>query len=111
MSGVNCSREVGVHALGERFDRERFGQAGHAFQQHVAVGKQADNQPLDEHFLADNDLAHLSKSGCTKALVRSTSSLMAVIPAFMGGEVSFFFQFKTRFGRVRCRVKFGRSIP
>ena len=52
-------REVGVHALGERFDRERFGQAGHAFQQHVAVGKQADKQPLDEHFLADNDLAHL----------------------------------------------------
>src|SRR5262249_35116141 len=30
----------------ERFDGERFGQAGHAFEQYVTVGEQADDQPL-----------------------------------------------------------------
>ncbi len=39
------------------FHRECFGQAGHAFEQHVAVGQQADDQPLDQIFLADDDFA------------------------------------------------------
>ena len=51
-------RELGVHAVGERLDGERLGEAGHALEQHVAVGQQADDQALDEHFLPDNDLAH-----------------------------------------------------
>ena len=40
---------------------ERFGQAGHAFEQDVAVGQQADDQPLDQIILADDDLAEFVK--------------------------------------------------
>ena len=58
MSGVNCRREnLTFMHVRQRFDRERLGQAGHAFEQHVAVGQQADDQPLDQIFLADDDLA------------------------------------------------------
>ena len=47
-SGVNWMRwKLRVDRVGERLDGERLGQAGHAFEQHVAVGEQADQQPLD----------------------------------------------------------------
>ena len=42
---------------GQRLDRERLGQAGHAFQQDVAVGQQADEQPFHQVFLADDHAA------------------------------------------------------
>jgi hypothetical protein len=44
----------------ERLDREGLGQAGHAFEEDVAVGEQADEQPLDHVTLADDDLAHFA---------------------------------------------------
>ena len=55
------AREFDVHAVGQRFDGERLGQAGHAFEQHVAVGQQADDQPLGQIILADDDLAEFVK--------------------------------------------------
>ena len=58
MSGVNWRREnLTLMAGGERLDGERLGQAGHAFEQDVAVGQQADDEPLDQIALADDDFA------------------------------------------------------
>ena len=41
--------------LGERLDGQRLGHAGHALEQHVALGEQADQHPLDQLVLADDD--------------------------------------------------------
>ena len=46
---------------GQGFDRQRLGQAGHAFEQDVAVGEQADDQPFGQIILADDDLAEFVK--------------------------------------------------
>ena len=43
--------------MGERFDRERLGEAGHAFEEDVAVGQQPDHESLDEIILANDDAA------------------------------------------------------
>jgi hypothetical protein len=41
MSGVNCRREnLTLSTLGQGFDGERLGEAGHAFEEDVAVGEQ-----------------------------------------------------------------------
>ena len=48
--------ELGLHRRRERADGQRLGQAGHAFEQDVAVGEQADEQPVHELFLADDDV-------------------------------------------------------
>ena len=42
----------------EGLDGARLGQAGQAFEQHVAVGQQRDQQRLDHGGLADHGLAH-----------------------------------------------------
>ena len=39
----------------QRLDRERLGEAGHAFEQAVAAGEQAHHHPLDHAVLADDD--------------------------------------------------------
>ena len=49
---------AGVQRLGERGHRERLGEPGHALEQHVAVGEQADQQPVEHVALADDDLLH-----------------------------------------------------
>ena len=41
--------------LGERLDGQRLGHAGHALEQAVAPGEQADEHPLDQPVLADDD--------------------------------------------------------
>ncbi len=41
----------------EGFDGEGFREAGHAFEQDVAVGEQADEETVHEVFLADDDAA------------------------------------------------------
>ena len=51
------AREFHVHAVRQRFHGERLGQAGHAFEEDVAVGQQADDEPLGQIILADDDLA------------------------------------------------------
>ena len=67
-SGVNWMRlKLRLHRRGERADGQRLGESGHAFQQDVAVGQQADEQPVHELFLADDDvgdfLAQLADPG------------------------------------------------
>ena len=57
------AREGRVEPARERLDRERLGEAGHALDQQVAVGEEADHQPLDERVLADDHLAHLGQEG------------------------------------------------
>ena len=51
--------KTGLDAGGQRFDGERFGQAGNAFEQDMAIGQQAEKQPIDQIFLSDNDMADL----------------------------------------------------
>jgi len=48
-----------LHAEGgaEGFDEEGLGEAGHTFEQHVAVGEEGDQQPLHGVVLADHGLA------------------------------------------------------
>ncbi len=48
-----------VQALGERADRKRLGQAGNAFEQHVSAGQEAEDEPIDELALPDDDAADL----------------------------------------------------
>ena len=55
------AREFHADARGHGFHGESLGQAGHAFEQDVAVGQQADDQPLGEILLADDDLAEFVK--------------------------------------------------
>ena len=46
---------------GERLDRQRLGEPGHAFEQHVPAGEQRHEQPLEHRVLADDhplDLVH-----------------------------------------------------
>ena len=51
--------EAEVDASGEGFERERFCQAGHAFEQDVAVGDERNEQAVDQMLLADNHAPHL----------------------------------------------------
>ena len=60
MSGVNWRRwKLRLTRSGERLERERLGQAGHAFEQDVAVGDQRNEQAVDQMLLADDDASHL----------------------------------------------------
>ncbi len=64
MSGVNCSRLKRTDdAGGQGLERQGFGQAGHAFQQDVAVGEQGDQQPVEQVLLADDDPGHFLLQG------------------------------------------------
>ena len=53
--------ELGVQRIGHGLDRQRLGQAGHALEQHVAAGEQADEDALDHVALPDDDLLHLAE--------------------------------------------------
>ena len=55
------AREFHVHGRRERFHGERLGEARHAFEEDMAVGEQADDQPLGQIMLADDDLAEFVK--------------------------------------------------
>ena len=45
--------------VGERLDRERLGEPGHAFDQQVPLRENRDQHPLEEVVLADDDLLDL----------------------------------------------------
>ena len=53
--------EGAAEDLGGRLDRERLGQAGDALEQQVAVGEQADEQPLEHRVLAGDDALDLEQ--------------------------------------------------
>ena len=50
--------EMEVDRLGEDRDQQGLGQPGHALKQQVAAGEQGDQQPLDDHVLADDHGPH-----------------------------------------------------
>ena len=59
-SGVNWMRwKLAWMAAARVAHGERLGQAGHALEQHVAVGEQPDQQPVHQVLLADDDAADL----------------------------------------------------
>ena len=85
MSGVNCRRWKRACGSSRRAsDGERLGQARHAFEQDVAVGQQADDQPLDQVVLADDRLL-------TSPTIWSRNWLSAAMrsPLTAGDAVSF----------------------
>ena len=47
-----------VDRLGQDRDQQRLGQARHALKQQVPAGEQRDQQPLDDHVLADDHGPH-----------------------------------------------------
>ena len=63
-SGVNWMREncacTASHTL---LTVSVLARPGHALEQHVAAGEQADQDALDHVALADDDLAHLVQDG------------------------------------------------
>ena len=61
-SGVNWTRENSPPTtLRQRRHRQGLGQAGHALDEAVAVGQQAQQHPLDEPVLADDDALDLEE--------------------------------------------------
>ena len=55
------ARKFHADARGHGFDGQRFRQPRHAFEQNVAVGEQADDQPLGQIILPDDDFAEFVK--------------------------------------------------
>ncbi len=55
LKSLRVERERG----GERSHQQRFRHAGHAFEQHVAVGEQRDDDAAHDGVLPDNGLGHL----------------------------------------------------
>jgi hypothetical protein len=51
--------EAAAQHLRERAHGQRLGQAGHALQEHVAAGQEADEQALEHRVLADDDALDL----------------------------------------------------
>jgi hypothetical protein len=62
--------EFGFNGRGQGFDGQGLGQAGHAFDQDVPVGQQADKQTLHHGHLADHDLVHLGQDVLHKGAFR-----------------------------------------
>jgi hypothetical protein len=59
-SGVNWMRlKLSAHRFGETRDEQRLGEAGHAHQQRVTAGEEADGELLDDLVLADDDFFEL----------------------------------------------------
>ncbi|OIQ63834.1 hypothetical protein GALL_546230 [mine drainage metagenome] len=62
--------KTGMHPRRQRLDRGGLGQPGQAFEQQVAAGEQADNQPVEQRCLADDVGAELLAQGGDFGLVR-----------------------------------------
>ncbi len=67
-----------LHRRRERADGKCFGQAGNAFEQDVAVGEQADEQAVDELFLADDDVGDFLAQICESTPTFARLGLSAV---------------------------------
>ncbi len=78
------AREFHADTIRHGFHGERLGQTGHAFQEDVAVGEQADDESLSEILLADDDLAEFSEqwlgeaAGFLHSLVNGVDSCIHV---------------------------------
>jgi len=53
--------EAEVQHVTDRLDQQRFGQAGHADQQHVALAEHGGEHLFDDVLLADDDLGQLRR--------------------------------------------------
>ena len=51
--------ELAADRLGERLDRHRLGQAGHALDEDVTTSQERDDEPFEQLVLADDELLHL----------------------------------------------------
>ncbi len=64
IGGQKVGRELqtlkaGLNAGRHCLDGQRFGEAGNAFEQDVTVGEQAEQEPVDQIFLSDDDVTDL----------------------------------------------------
>ena len=55
--------EAATQDVGEGLDGQRLGQAGHALEQDVAAGQEADEDALEHRVLADDDASDLEQDG------------------------------------------------
>ena len=100
-----------LHRRRERADGKRLGESGHAFEQDVAVGEQADEQPVHELFLPDDDagdfLAQRARS--TRTFARLGLSTMCSCRLNLGRAAR---RLKRRLGKFSRRAEYGpaRSI-
>ena len=102
--------EFHAQAGGQGFDGQGFGQAGHAFEQHVAIGEQANDQSFDQIALADDDFSDFAEQRPDEGAGSCTASLMALIPVFIVFESEFYCPMdkKTRKSVQINRIKFVR---
>jgi hypothetical protein len=76
------AREACRDRLGERADRERLRQPGHALEQDVAAGEKADEQTVDHVFLSDDAQRDLAAD----VLDQAASALDEACVAIWGRE-------------------------
>ena len=80
---MNCTRlNVPPTTSASVLHRQRLGQAGHALQQHVAAGEQADQQPLEHRVLADDDALDL-----VQRLAQRAARVVVDVVGDLGGLV------------------------
>jgi hypothetical protein len=75
--------KLDVMAGGQDLTERVLARPGTPSSKDVAVGQQADDQPLDQIILADDDLAEFVEQRCVNALASFTASLMALIPVLI----------------------------
>jgi hypothetical protein len=86
---LNAGERAADH-LGEGFDGQRLGHAGHTFEQHVSLGEQAHQNALEELILADDDPLDLEErpfqrvhlSGQTVTARRRDDSARRAVPTW-----------------------------
>ncbi len=71
------SLEGPAEHVGDGLDRERLGQAGDAFEQHVAAGEQRDEQPLEHPLLPHDHALDLEQRGLERGVCLSRRTLVA----------------------------------
>jgi hypothetical protein len=75
--------EIGLNCLSHSFHQQSLGQAGHTFQQNMAIGQKRDQNALNQRFLADHYLVDfgqkvLQKDGLAANLLIELSNSCSV---------------------------------
>ena len=89
VGGKLNAAEFRVNGRGQRPRRQGFGQPGHAFQQHVAIGEQAHQQPVHQILLTHNGIGNFGAQPADPGRGRGNAGI--------------------QFGRRQCRRRRRRS--
>ena len=92
VGGELHSLEVEVERGGDRLHEQGLGDAGHAFEQHVAPHEQRGDEPRQGAVLPDDDLATSDRTastasrGLAPSSVTATSHAAGIMPAIRGSQ-------------------------